>query len=289
MGTEQVLFSASIIVAFLSGIVALFAPCCITFLLPAYIGQILRVRAKIVLGTLFFGLGIATVMLPIALGFRIIVSLFQDYHTATYVAGGLMMLFFGIWTLLGKEISLPFIPAARFSNKIELGSLYGLGIFGGLTSACCAPVLAGALILAGLSATLFKTIIVGFAYVAGIVSPLFIGALLWESNPLVPLRSFFAKPFSLRRLGVGKEILRGNLIAGIAFIALGTLLAVLALLGKIAMPEGAGRVGAVINLLILKVGRFLTPYPFLEYLFFGILVIGIIFFARFVRNKTIHG
>lgn len=285
METEQILFSASIIVAFLSGIVALFAPCCITFLLPAYLGQILRVRAKIILGTLLFGLGIATVMLPVALGFRVIVSLFQEYHIATYVTGGLMMVFFGIWTLLGKEMSLPFTPATRFSSKIELGSLYGLGIFGGLTSVCCAPVLAGALILAGLSATLLKTVAVGFAYVAGIVFPLFIGALLWESNPLLPFRSFLAQPFSLRNFGVGKEITRGHLISGIAFISFGILLAALALLDKIAMPEDTGRAGAIVNLFILQVGQFLKEYPFFEYLFLVLIVVFTIFFVKFLRKN----
>lgn len=285
MGTEQILFSASIIVAFLSGVVALFAPCCITFLLPAYLGQILRVRAKIILGTLLFGLGVATVMLPVALGFRTIVALFQEYHIATYVAGGFLMMFFGVLTLLDKKLRLPFTPATRLSGKIELGSLYGLGIFGGLTSVCCAPVLAGALILAGISATLFKTIAVGFAYVAGIVFPLFIGALLFESNPLLPLRSFLLKPFSLRNFGIEKEITRGNLISGFAFIGFGVLLAALALLDKIAMPENTGRAGAVINLLILKIGQFLKNHTFLEYIFFILLIIFIIFFVKFLRKN----
>lgn len=264
MGTEQIIFSASIIVAFLSGIVALFAPCCITFLLPAYISQILRVRAKILLGTALFGLGIATVMLPIALGFREIVIFFSRFHTVTYVVGGLVMVFFGVWTLLGKKMHLPFSFSGKAGNKVDLGSLYGLGVISGITSACCAPVLAGALMLAGFSATLFKTIVVGFSYVAGIVFPLFIGALFWESNPLRPVRSFLAKPIF--------QVSRGNFISGVAFIGFGLLLAVLALAGKIAMPSGTGSAGAVMGRLVLEVGSFLKDYGSLEYVFLGALI-----------------
>lgn len=287
MGTEQILFSASIIVAFLSGVIALFAPCCITFLLPAYLAQILRVRAKILLGTLIFGLGIATVMLPIALGFRVIVAVFQEFHTFTYVIGGLMMIFFGIWTFLGKEMNLPFARSPKVSNKIELGSLYGLGIFGGLTSACCAPVLVGALLLAGFSATLFKTIIVGFAYVAGIVFPLFIGALLWESNPLLPIRSLLARSVSLKFFSVKKEFSLRNFVSGLVFIAFGFVLATLALFDKIIMPEGTGRAGAIIGFMVLKIGSFLKNYYYLEYAFFGILLIFAILLARKVKNDRI--
>lgn len=265
MDTQQILFGASIIVAFLSGIVALFAPCCITFLLPAYIGQILRVRTKILLGTIFFGLGIASIMVPIALGFREIVIFFSRFHTATYIVGGLLMVFLGVWTLLGKKMKLPFSFSEKAGERVDLGSLFGLGVVSGITSACCAPVLAGALMLAGFSVTLLKTIAVGFAYVAGMVFPLFVGALFWESNPLKPVRLFLAKP-------VG-QVSRGNFISGVLFVVVGVLLSVLAAAGKIAMPSGQGTFGAIMGRLVLAVGSFLKNYGFLEYVFLGVLII----------------
>lgn len=285
MGTEQILFGASIIVAFLSGIIALFAPCCITFLLPSYLGQILRARAKILLGTLLFGLGIATVMLPVALGFRVIVTLFQEFHTVIYVIGGLMMVFFGVWTFLDKKINLRFVRSPKFSDKIEFSSLYGMGVFGGLTSVCCAPVLFGALILAGLSATFIKTIAVGFAYTAGIVFPLFLGALLWESNPLLPARSFLAKSATLKFFAIRKEFSLGNLVAGLSFIIFGIAFAILALLNKIAMPSGTGRAGVIIGFAVLKVGSFIKNYPYLEYVFLILLIILTVFLIKRARTR----
>lgn len=286
MGQEQILFSASMIVAFLSGVVALFAPCCITFLLPAYIGQIFRARAKILLGTIIFGLGIATIMLPIAIGFRALINIFQEFHTFTYIIGGILMVFFGLWTLAGKEIKMPFaVRSVKLSGTIELASLYSLGVFGGITSACCAPVLAGALVLAGLSATFFKTLAVGLSYIAGMVFPLFIGALLWESNPLEPFRSFFTKSVSLSLLKIRNRISLGNVISGAAFVIFGAVLAILALFGKIAMPESTGRVGAVAGWLVLRLGSFLKDYAYVEYIFFGILIIFFIFSIQKAKGR----
>lgn len=282
---EQILFNASMIVAFLSGMIALFAPCCITFLLPAYIGQIFRARATILLGTIFFGLGIATIMLPITLGFRALVTVFQEFHTITYVAGGLLMVFFGVWTIAGKEMKIPFfIKSPKLSGAVEMTSLYSLGVFGGITSACCAPVLMGAIVLAGLSATFFKTLMIGLSYTAGIVFPLFIGALLWESNPLEPLRAFFTKSVKVLLPGIRGNISLGNVISGAAFVLFGATLAILALFGKIAMPQSTGRAGAVAGWLVVKLGSFLKEYQYVEYVFFGILIILFIFLIKRVRN-----
>ena len=50
----------------------------------------------------------------------------------------------------------------------------------GLTSSCCAPVLFAAITLTTLSPSLFQAVIVSFAYVLGIVFPLFILSLSYE-------------------------------------------------------------------------------------------------------------
>ena len=55
---EGLFFQTSLIAAFVAGMVALFAPCCITFLLPAYLGNVFKEKEKVLLMTLIFGLGI---------------------------------------------------------------------------------------------------------------------------------------------------------------------------------------------------------------------------------------
>ncbi|MBI3559987.1 cytochrome c biogenesis protein CcdA, partial [Candidatus Gottesmanbacteria bacterium] len=62
--------SISLITAFAGGMVALFAPCCITYLLPSYLANIFRSREKVLWMTFVFGLGIATILVPTALGIR---------------------------------------------------------------------------------------------------------------------------------------------------------------------------------------------------------------------------
>ena len=52
---EYVLVMASLVTAFIAGVAALFAPCCITVLLPAYLGSIFRQKATIMLMTLVPG------------------------------------------------------------------------------------------------------------------------------------------------------------------------------------------------------------------------------------------
>lgn len=59
------LTNTSIVAAFIAGVAALFAPCCITVLLPSYLGSIFKERYKVVLMTFIFFLGILTVFLPI--------------------------------------------------------------------------------------------------------------------------------------------------------------------------------------------------------------------------------
>ncbi|MDP8928892.1 MAG: hypothetical protein M3O70_10030 [Actinomycetota bacterium] len=56
--------------------------------------------------TFLFAAGVATVILPIALGASALRQLFLDEHTAIYVGGGLLMLALAAYTLLGGRMSL---------------------------------------------------------------------------------------------------------------------------------------------------------------------------------------
>jgi len=45
------LFQLSLFASFIAGMVALFAPCCITFLLPAYFANVFKEKKRVVLMT----------------------------------------------------------------------------------------------------------------------------------------------------------------------------------------------------------------------------------------------
>src|SRR3989344_8879613 len=147
---ENALFQTSLIAAFAAGIVALFAPCCITFLLPAYLGGVFKEKEKVLLMTLIFGLGIFIVMMPAVLGVALLSKALFVYHDSLYVAGGFVMLAIAAVTFLGIKLPMVSLPGRATEKTVPL-SVFILGIFSGITSACCAPVLIGILTLTFLS------------------------------------------------------------------------------------------------------------------------------------------
>ena len=86
---EYVLVMASLVTAFIAGVAALFAPCCITVLLPAYLGSIFRQKATIMLMTFVFFAGLLAVFLPLGLGLASLGALFSQYHNLLFASGGI--------------------------------------------------------------------------------------------------------------------------------------------------------------------------------------------------------
>ncbi|KKP59110.1 MAG: Cytochrome c biogenesis protein transmembrane region [Candidatus Gottesmanbacteria bacterium GW2011_GWA1_34_13] len=220
---SNLLFGVSLTAAFIGGMVALFAPCCITFLFPSYLGTIFKERSRVVFLTLIFALGLGSILVPIALGFRFIVSFFDQFHTTVYLLGALVMFLVGLMTLFDTKLMLP-LPRYTMPQKTTVGSTFLLGIFSGITSSCCAPVLFAAITLSTLSPTLLTSLIVSFVYVLGIVFPLFLLSLFYEkitNQYLYNIKKRTEKPLKLLAAGT--------------FIVSSVVIAVMALTGKIQM------------------------------------------------------
>ena len=96
----ETLIIASLITAFVAGIAALFAPCCITVLLPSYLGSIFRERQKVLLMTFVFFLGLLAVFLPLGLGAAGLGQLLSKYHDPIFIVGGIFLLLLGASILL---------------------------------------------------------------------------------------------------------------------------------------------------------------------------------------------
>lgn len=238
--------SISLITAFFGGMVALFAPCCITYLLPTYLANIFREKTRVVWATLLFGLGVASVLVPTAMGIRAVGQIFQQYHTQTYVVGGTFMILLGIMELTGKKITLPMLNLTIDLNKRhDPWSIFVLGVFSGLTTSCCTPVLAGILTLSFLSPTFFWAALAGFSYVLGMIVPLVGIALLLEK--------FHWSKLSFLR---GKT----DAIAGIIFILVGITFTVLALTGNITTGDEHGFEQALGNT-VINVLRWIRVVP----------------------------
>ncbi|TRZ49851.1 cytochrome c biogenesis protein CcdA [bacterium] len=200
----------SLTASFIAGVLALFAPCCITFLLPSYFGTIFRDRKKVLLYTLLFALGLSFILIPIALGFRFFVFFLDAYHKQVYYLGGAIMVFMGLMTIW-PVFHLPqiFHVTPKVDQKTNAWSVFVLGLMSGLTSACCAPVLFAAVTLTTLSPTLFQALLVSIAYVLGIVFPLMLISMSYSkmTGIIGKNRAKIYKVFQV--LGVGIFFLSG--------------------------------------------------------------------------------
>ena len=215
----------------------LLAPCCISVMLPAYLTTGFRHHGGVVPATLVFGSGVATVILPIGLGATALSRLFIEQHTTVFLVGGALMLIGGVAMLTGWKPTLP-MPAARAARPDSFRSAYLLGMFSGVASACCAPVLAGVAVLSGAAASFPAALGIGLAYVAGMVAPLAVIALLWDRHQdrLAPLLT--GRQVRLRLGGWQRQLPLGNALSGLLLIAMGALAGVLAFTGNAMPTEG---------------------------------------------------
>lgn len=224
---QNLFLGVSLTASFVGGMLALFAPCCITFLFPSYLGTIFKEKKRVVFLTMIFALGIASILVPVALGFRFIVSFFDDYHTTIYLIGALAMFLIGVMTIFDIKMKLPvphyMMPEEKNTN---VTSTFVLGIFSGITSSCCAPVLFAAITLSTLSPTFLISLTVSLVYVMGIVFPLF-------------LLSVFYEKFSNRYLYNVKKSIEKPLkyLAAFTFIGSSVIIGAMAIAGKIEMKS----------------------------------------------------
>lgn len=269
--------SISLITAFAGGMVALFAPCCITFLLPSYLANIFRQKNRVVEMTLLFGLGIATILVPTALGIRAIGAIFQEYHTQTYVIGGVFMILLGLMELTGRKITIPMIHLTiDLTKRHDPWSVYLMGVFSGITSSCCTPVLAGILTLSFLSPSFFWAGLAGLFYVFGMVVPLVVMALILEKINWMKLPQLRSKTLKI----AGKHILATDAIAGILFILVGITFTILALTGNITMGQ-ALPLEQMMGTGVANVVRVIRGIPGSEVLFALFSIAFIIYIGRY--------
>jgi cytochrome c-type biogenesis protein len=220
----------TLVASFLGGVVALFAPCCISVMLPAYFATSFGRRLRLVAMTFVFAAGLAAVILPISLGAASLGAAARAHHLVVFLTGGVLMLALGAFTLLGGKLPM-LAPGMRAGTGRGPVSVFALGLFSGVASSCCAPVLAGVAALAGVSGSFGAALTIGVAYVFGMVAPLFVLALVWDRfdwgrSRLVRGR-MLAIPLGRRRVSVDST----SLLSGGVMVAMGLLTIALALRG----------------------------------------------------------
>ncbi len=211
----SIFFGGSIAAATIAGMIALFAPCCVSVMLPAYFAASFQNRRLLIAMTFLFAAGIATVIVPIALGASLVRRVLVDGHGVIYAIGGVMLLFLAAFTLSGGQIRLP-SPSGRPTGRGPIG-VYALGLFSGVASSCCAPVLIGVIALSGVTNSFLQALGLGLAYVFGMVAPLVVISLLWDhfdwkSSPLFRRRSVTWRLGKFARTISGTDLASGILL-----------------------------------------------------------------------------
>jgi len=264
-------FGISLTGSFLAGALALFAPCCITFLFPSYLGTIFKERKNVMFYTLIFALGLSFILIPVALGFRYFIFFFDQFHQLIYFLGGLFLIFMGFMTIKPLFI-IPqlFHTKPDLNKKIDIFSVFSLGLMSGLSSSCCAPVLFAAVTLTSLAPNTFQAIVVSSAYVLGIVFPLFIMSLFYEKLTDKISGSNRQKIYNIFKY-----------LGALIFIVSGTLIIIFDALNKIQMYQ-MEEYTKPLRLIVFQLLKYFQN-PVLDLLIFGLIIF--IFYKLIVNNK----
>jgi cytochrome c biogenesis protein CcdA len=261
MGT--LLTTGSVLAAFFAGGVALFAPCCIVFLAPSYLAVAAKNRRwRLLPLTFVFAAGLALVLVPITLGMSLVASAIANYHAPLYYAGGALMLALAVFTLTGRMISLPSFLRAPDTARGDTASFFALGVFSGIASSCCAPVLAGVMALSALSGSALGGATLGLAYTFGLAFPLFVLALAWDRFRLGERTLLRAKPVRIRLAGKVLATNTVNLVVAAGFAVMGGFVIYLANTGQ--MTGGPGfqvAIGKGLERIFTRIEAWTNPVP----------------------------
>jgi len=275
----ETLLSGSALAAFLAGSVAFFAPCCAFVMLPTYLASVTGASRWRTAGlTALFIAGVATVVWPLTIGAAGLSQLIAANHETMFVLGGVMMLVVGAATLSGWMWH--HAPAIGGGDPSGLVGIYLMGVFAGAATACCAPVLAGAVAIAGVSGSWWAGAVLGLFYLLGLVSPLLLSAF-----GIGRIRVHLRDPrITLRLAGRRVQTTLSRLAGGGMFLVLGGLLIGLALTGNARSAPGAQKAfGRWLNARASDIAGAVPPaagWALMLVLFFGIAYLG----ARALRQ-----
>lgn len=181
---------------YLTGMLSLLSPCCLP-ILPAYFSITFGAqRQRVVAMSVAFFLGLATTMVVLGASLTALGALLFPYRTVVTQIGGVIIIGFGLMSLLGKGFSGMQIrerPTATLAGTYLYGMTFAFG-----WTACVGPILGAvltALVTTGL--TVLSGAALAFIYALGL------------ATPLTLLATFFG------RAGRGTRI--GNLLRGRGF------------------------------------------------------------------------
>jgi len=159
--------------AFLAGMLSFLSPCCLP-VLSAYVAYTVQERReRVTVTTIAFFLGVATTMVVLGASATVLSQLLFRYLPTLTLAGGLLVIGFGVMSLLGKGFAgIPMLnrPVVGVTGAYLYGATFALG-----WTACVGPIL-GALLtmLATQGLAVLQGALLAFIYALGLGTPLII-------------------------------------------------------------------------------------------------------------------
>ena len=285
MDAPTAIYQISLVASFIAGMVALFAPCCISYLLPSYLANVFKERSRVLFMTLIYSLGIFVVMMPVVLGAKFLSSFFFATHNQTYYLGGVFLILVGILSFLGIKLPMPHFSYDGKQGRADVLSTFILGIFSGITSACCAPVLIGVVTLSSLTPSLLQSLGVGAFYVAGMVAPLYIASLFIHKRNILAQPIFRKHITTLTIFQKEFPIFVSNCIAAAVFIITGILIIILTLTGTLSMSASQDQVRSNMTPVALMATEITSQIPGMNILFLVVFVMFIFWMMRLLRKE----
>lgn len=229
------LFAGSAAAAFAAGLVAFFAPCCAGIMVPTYLAAVGRgSRWRVARLTALYMAGVAAVVWPITLGAGALSALISRWHSALFIGGGLLMIAAAVFLWRGTMLRVS-LPQPALSGSAP--SVFLLGAFSGAATACCAPVLVGAVALSAATGSWLGGALLGGVYILGLVAPLLPLAFVWGR-----LRNRLRDPRLTLRLGTHiKRLTLSRLVGSAVFAGFGLLFVALAVTGNAETAPGFQR------------------------------------------------
>lgn len=195
------------------------------------------------------------------------------------------MLALAALSLSGRMMTLPRFLRAPDTTGGDALSFFGLGVFSGVASSCCAPVLAGVMTLSALSGSVAGGLALGLAYTFGMVFPLFVMALAWDRYRLGERRFLQARPVTVRAAGRTLHTNTINMGVAAAFAVMGGF--VLYLAGTGTMTSGPGfqvAMGEALASVFARIEAWVAPVPE-PILGLAVLAIAAIFVLATLRDR----
>ena len=169
----------SFVAVFLGGVLSILSPCS-ALLLPAFFAVAFTSRVALLRAAILFYAGLATIFVPLGLGVSFVASLFFDQRPLIILAGGALLVGFGIIELAGGGFAVLPGTAARLSTARGRSAAYATGLAYGFAGFCTGPILGGVLTVAASATVPLEGAALLATYALGMTAPVFVLALLWD-------------------------------------------------------------------------------------------------------------